>query len=74
MAFGNSDKITWNKTSDTECQTKGPRRGYTGTITLDVKPNPYKLEITPGPVNSEHATFKAAKNAFRKFLLDKPVS
>lgn len=73
-----SDKvghITWHRTSNTTWATVNPKRDgdYTGTITEGAKPDPYALEILPGPVNSSHPTLKAAKDEFRRFLFDKPV-
>lgn len=73
--MGVSDKITWFKISNTQWQTKAKREGlWVGTITLGAKPNPYTLSISGGGGSSSWPTFRNAKNAFRKFLQDKPVS
>jgi len=64
------------KTGDDEWTSKGVNRGFTGVITFTQAPatDRYALVITPGPVNSLHDTLHKAKNEFRKFLLDKPVT
>ena len=69
-----SDKISWFKTSATTWSPK-TQRGFDAEITYTAGiENPYEIVINPGAVTSQHATFRNAKNAFRKYLLDKPVS
>lgn len=70
-----ADDITWFRNgSVSNWATARAHRGYTAAIVL-VGPT-YTLTITgsgaPGPVG--YATLRNAKDAFRHFLLDKPVS
>lgn len=66
-------KISWLKQTDTQWETKD-HRGYVGTIDYSPGANPYQLTINPGAVVTTHPTFKRAKNEYRKFLRDKPLT
>ena len=69
-----SDKVSWNRISDTQWQTKAHRAGnWVGTITLGAGANPYSLTISGGGGTTTWPTLRNAKNAFRRFLFDKPV-
>ena len=70
------DHITWNKTDDEEW-TSRVERTYQGTIVRDTDPGnaePYELTIDNGGGVTTHKTLRNAKNEFRKFLFDKPVT
>ena len=66
----------FTKTAEFQWTSKGVNRGFTGVIDFVDAPatDRFTLTITPGPVVSTHDTLKKAKNEFRKFLLDKPVT
>lgn len=66
----NYDKIRWQKTSDAQW-TSNPERGYTATIDYAAGENPYTLTVDGE--ESSWPTLRNAKNAFRRFLSDKPV-
>lgn len=69
-----SDRINWNRTGVNKFQTANVQKtSFTGSITYSG--SNYALTIAgPGaPAPSTHTTLRAAKKAFRKFLLSKPV-
>lgn len=70
------EHITWNKTGN-EQWTSRVERTYQGTIVRDTdiaNPEPYELTIDNGGGVTTHPNLRSAKNYFRKFLFDKPVT
>ena len=64
------------KTGDDEWTSKGVNRGFSAVITFTQAPatDRFAIVINPGAIASSHDTLHKAKNQFRKFLLDKPVT
>jgi len=75
-----SHLMRFTKTANDEWTSKGINRGYTGVIVFVpiIPPAPpadrYTLTINPGAIVSTHDNLHKAKNEFRKFLLDKPIT
>ena len=71
-----SPLMRFTKTGNTQWTSKGVNRGYTGIIIFINAPatDRYTLTINPGAIVSNHDTLHKAKNEFRKFLLDKPIT
>jgi hypothetical protein len=65
-------KIKWFKVNNTKLETKN-HRGYIGTIDILNTSPKYKLTISGYGVLGTYKTLANAKNAFRKFLFNKPV-
>jgi hypothetical protein len=69
-----SRKIKWRKVGQ-DAYTALAHRGFTAQITMTGGASaPYQLLIQPGAVASSHKTLRNAKNQFRLFLQNKPVS
>lgn len=69
-----SDRINWLK--DTDGKYRKSLRGYTAEITVNAN-GTTTLITNLGEIDedtTEHPNLRAAKNAFRKFLFDKPVA
>lgn len=64
------------KTSAITWETARAHRGYTAEIEYTLPSGPYTLTITGAgaPAPAEYVTLRNAKNAFRKFMLDKDVT
>lgn len=77
MGLNDSPLLKFKKTANNEWQSR-PRRGYIGTITrslVPATPQPFNLTIDSGVGSvGDFDTLHQAKNAFRKFLRDKPVN
>ncbi len=65
----------FHRTGDNEW-TSNEERGYTAVITYtEADPEPYALEVTGlGTFSGTYPTMKTARDGFRTFLLDKPVT
>jgi hypothetical protein len=74
MAFNDSPLLKFKKSAN-DVWLSRPRRGYLGTITRSISSLPFNLTIDSGVGSiGDFSTLRQAKNAFRKFLLDKPVN
>lgn len=66
-----SDRINWLK--DTDGTYKKTLRGYSAVITINAN-GTATLVINPGAITATYANLRAAKNAYRTFLLNKPIT
>ncbi len=69
-----TDKFRFFRTGSTTWATPTTHRGYTALITY-LSGTGYTLAITGSgaPSNATYPTLRNAKNAFRKFLHNKPI-
>lgn len=73
MGFNDSPLLKFKKTSNTTWAKT--IRGYTATVTFNALATPDRYNCTVDGVGSlgDFTSLRKAKNAFRKFLLNKPV-